>query len=89
MKEHLIQKINSRQAVIGIVGLGYVGLPLMLRFTEAKFAVVGFDIDKVKVAKLNEGRSYIGHIPSTEIAERSSLPIPCKYWYFQKYHPEQ
>jgi UDP-N-acetyl-D-glucosamine dehydrogenase len=70
MKEQLIQKIKSRKAVIGIVGLGYVGLPLMLRFTEMGFAVLGFDIDKVKVAKLNRGESYIGHIPSAVIAER-------------------
>ncbi len=70
MKERLIKKIKNRQSVIGIVGLGYVGLPLMLRFTEMGFAVLGFDIDEVKVAKLGSGESYIGHIPSTVIAER-------------------
>ncbi len=48
MKEELIQKIKNRQSVVGIVGLGYVGLPLMLRFTEMGFAVLGFDIDEVK-----------------------------------------
>jgi len=70
MKQHLIQKIKNRQSVIGIVGLGYVGLPLMLRFTEVGFAVLGFDIDEVKVAKLNSGESYIGHIPSAAITQR-------------------
>ena len=70
MKKSLIEKIKSRQSVIGIVGLGYVGLPLMLRFTEVGFAVLGFDIDEVKVSKLNSGESYIGHIPSAAISER-------------------
>ncbi|UCG11006.1 MAG: nucleotide sugar dehydrogenase [Deltaproteobacteria bacterium] len=70
MKQQLLQKIESQQAVIGIVGLGYVGLPLMLRFTETGFPVVGFDVDDAKVKKLNQGESYIGHITSTEIAER-------------------
>lgn len=75
MKEQLIQKIKNRQSVIGIVGLGYVGLPLMLRFTEMGFAVLGFDIDEVKVAKLNSGESYIGHIPSAVITERRQKEV--------------
>lgn len=75
MKERIIQKIKEHQAVVGIVGLGYVGLPLMLRFTEVGFPVLGFDIDEVKVAKLNNGESYIGHIPSTAIAERREQEI--------------
>ena len=70
MKEQLILKIQEHKAVIGIVGLGYVGLPLMLRFTEVGFPVLGFDIDEAKVAKLNKGESYIGHIPSAAIKER-------------------
>jgi UDP-N-acetyl-D-glucosamine dehydrogenase len=70
MKEGLIGKIKDHQAVVGIVGLGYVGLPLMLRFTEVGFPVLGFDIDEAKVAKLKKGESYIGHIPSATIAER-------------------
>jgi UDP-N-acetyl-D-glucosamine dehydrogenase len=75
MKERIIQKIKDHQAVVGIVGLGYVGLPLMLRFTEVGFPVLGFDIDEVKVAKLNNGESYIGHIPSSAIAERREQEI--------------
>lgn len=71
MKEQLILKIKDHKAVVGIVGLGYVGLPLMLRFAEVGFPTLGFDIDKAKVAKLKKGKSYIGHIPSAAIAERS------------------
>ena len=67
MKEELLRKIESRKAVIGIVGLGYVGLPLMLRFSEVGFRVVGFDIDKSKVDALNAGRSYIEHIKAEHI----------------------
>lgn len=57
------------------MGLGYVGLPLMLRFTEVGFPVLGFDIDEVKVAKLNNGESYIGHIPSAAIAEKRQQEV--------------
>jgi UDP-N-acetyl-D-glucosamine dehydrogenase len=71
MKEQLIQKIKDHKAVVGIVGLGYVGLPLMLRFTEVGFPTLGFDIDKAKVEELKKGKSYIGHIPSATIVERS------------------
>ena len=75
MKEQLISKIKDHQAIIGIVGLGYVGLPLMLRFTEVGFPTLGFDIDETKVEKLKKGRSYIGHIPSSAIAKRSNERI--------------
>ncbi|VBB09598.1 udp-glucose/gdp-mannose dehydrogenase dimerisation [Lucifera butyrica] len=67
MKDKLIHKIHSKQAVIGIVGLGYVGLPLMLRFAEIGFDVLGFDIDYEKTAKLKSGLSYIKHIPDERI----------------------
>jgi UDP-N-acetyl-D-mannosaminuronate dehydrogenase len=64
----IIDRFNSRQAVIGIVGLGYVGLPLMLRYTGVGFRVLGIDIDPAKVEKLNAGQTYIEHIPSDRIA---------------------
>lgn len=68
MKQHLISNIRDKSAVIGIVGLGYVGLPLLLRFVEAGYRVIGFDIDSKKVDSLNGGRSYIKHIPDNSIA---------------------
>jgi UDP-N-acetyl-D-glucosamine dehydrogenase len=61
-KEELLARIAAKSAVIGICGLGYVGLPLSLRFAAAGFRVIGFDIDAAKVEALNAGRSYIGHI---------------------------
>lgn len=69
MKNELIDRIESKQAVIGILGLGYVGLPLMLRFSAVGFKVLGFDIDPAKVAELNAGRSYIEHIKGEQLAE--------------------
>lgn len=67
MKQKLLNLINNKQATVGIVGLGYVGLPLMLRFIEVGYNVLGIDIDESKVAALKEGHSYIEHIPSTSI----------------------
>lgn len=69
MKHHetLIDKLNKKSAVIGIVGLGYVGLPLVIRFAEEGFRVLGIDIDNSKVTKLNAGKSYIEHIPTSAI----------------------
>ncbi len=67
MKDKIIQQIQDKTAVIGVVGLGYVGLPLMLRFVEAGFHVLGFDIDKNKIDQLNQGKSYIKHINQESI----------------------
>jgi UDP-N-acetyl-D-glucosamine dehydrogenase len=69
MKTQFLEKIHNKQAVIGIVGLGYVGLPLMLRFSEAGFRVIGYDIDQSKVDKLNAGQSYIEHLAASDIAQ--------------------
>jgi UDP-N-acetyl-D-glucosamine dehydrogenase len=66
--EQLLGRIQARTAKVGIIGLGYVGLPLALLFNEAGFPVTGFDIDPEKVKALNNGRSYIFRIPQTEIA---------------------
>jgi UDP-N-acetyl-D-glucosamine dehydrogenase len=60
-------RIASRQAKIGIVGMGYVGLPLALLFSRERFAITGFDIDQKKVDELNSGRSYIVRIAASEI----------------------
>lgn len=61
----LIEKKKSR---VGIIGLGYVGLPIVLRFCEEGFKVVGFDVDPKKIKSLNSGTSYIKHIPSKTIS---------------------
>ena len=63
----LIERLETRNAVIGIIGLGYVGLPLSLRYAEAGFKVLGIDIDQAKVARLNAGASYIEHIDSKTV----------------------
>jgi UDP-N-acetyl-D-glucosamine dehydrogenase len=63
----ITRKIENRQARIGVVGLGYVGLPLSLLFSEERFAVTGFDIDPRKVDALNSGSSYIARIAAEEI----------------------
>jgi len=68
VKSQLIGKLNDRSALIGILGLGYVGLPLALRFTEVGYRVIGLDIDSAKTSALNEGRSYIKHIASESVA---------------------
>jgi len=64
----LLEKIVSKEARIGIVGLGYVGLPLIIEFGKAGFQVTGLDIDPGKIEHLSAGRSYIKHIPSESIA---------------------
>ena len=69
MKNDLIDRLNTKQSAIGIVGLGYVGLPLILRFVEVGYKVVGFDIDLNKIEKLQAGKSYIEHIPSDKILD--------------------
>ncbi len=83
---NLEENIRNKSALIGVVGLGYVGLPLALNFAEKKFKVIGFDTDRKKVELLNSGMSYISHIPDKKIkkvrryftattdTERLSLP---------------
>jgi UDP-N-acetyl-D-glucosamine dehydrogenase len=65
----LLAWLESRQATIAVIGLGYVGLPLARAFVSAGFTVIGFDIDPRKVDRLNRSESYIGHIPSQVIQE--------------------
>ncbi|WP_031303482.1 nucleotide sugar dehydrogenase [Pseudomonas sp. EGD-AK9] len=68
MKQQLLGRLNERTASIGIVGLGYVGLPLVLRYAEVGYRVVGFDIDQSKIDCIAQGKSYIEHIPAEAIA---------------------
>jgi len=63
----LLQKINENKAVVGVVGLGYVGLPLLMEFVEQGFTTIGLDIDQFKVDKLNAGESYIKHIDGERV----------------------
>jgi UDP-N-acetyl-D-glucosamine dehydrogenase len=58
----LLAKIKAHDALIGVIGMGYVGLPLALAFVEKGFPVLGFDVDPDKVAKLNRGEGYIQHL---------------------------
>lgn len=64
----LVSLLADKKARIGIVGLGYVGLPLVLRYSEVGYKVIGFDIDPDKVARLNAGQSYIKHIGADRLA---------------------
>jgi len=63
----LLNKIKNKEAVVGVVGLGYVGLPLLMEFVDQGFKTIGFDIDPVKVEKLNAGQSYIKHIDEQRV----------------------
>jgi len=65
----LEQAIHDKKAVVGVVGLGYVGLPLIRAFVAAGFRTMGFDVDHSKVERLLSGQSYIGHIPSEWISD--------------------
>ena len=65
----LQNKIQSRTAVVGVVGLGYVGLPLLRAFFKAGFPVVGYDIDQDKVRMLRQGQSYLKHLGEDFVQE--------------------
>lgn len=67
--QRLSEKIDSKTAQVGIVGLGYVGLPLISAFTNAGFRCIGYDVDQHKIDALLAGRSYIKHIESSTIAD--------------------
>ena len=71
-----LARIAERSVVVGIIGQGYVGLPLALVFVEAGFQVVGFDVDPQKVAALERGESYIRHIGPERVAAARSLEHP-------------
>jgi UDP-N-acetyl-D-glucosamine dehydrogenase len=66
--DQLMRRLSERTATIGVVGMGYAGLPLACRFGEAGFRTIGLDIDGAKIGELAAGRSYIGHIGDIRIA---------------------
>jgi UDP-N-acetyl-D-glucosamine dehydrogenase len=67
-KRRLLEAFETRTAVVGVVGLGYVGLPLAVALADAGFTVVGVDVETEKVEALNQGRSYIGDVPDEQLA---------------------
>ena len=75
--QNLSRQIKRKEAKIGIIGLGYVGLPLALQFCKKKYRVVGFDIDKKKIQKLKKNQSYINHIPNSLI----KIELQIQYWF--------
>jgi UDP-N-acetyl-D-glucosamine dehydrogenase len=71
MVSPLLEMIRRREAKVGVVGMGYVGLPLGMAFAEAGFSVTGLDVDQRKVEKIGKGESYIKHIPSEPLKKLS------------------
>ncbi|NLX90382.1 MAG: nucleotide sugar dehydrogenase [Firmicutes bacterium] len=69
MKQKLLQKIQNRQIAVGVVGLGYVGLPLAVEKAKAGFKTIGFDIQPHKVAMVNAGKNYIGDVVSSDLSQ--------------------
>ena len=69
MKNELIGRITNKQAHVGVIGLGYVGLPLLVEFAAKGFKGTGFEVDETKAKQINAGSSYIGDVPSRRIKE--------------------
>ena len=67
--DRLVKRILQKEITVGIIGMGYVGLPLVLRFCEEGFRILGFDVDSKKVATLKRGKSYLKSIPSSRISK--------------------
>ena len=68
MKEFLLQKIQDKTIIAGVVGLGYVGLPLAVEKAKAGFRTIGFDVQREKVDMVNAGHNYIGDVVDAELA---------------------
>ncbi|MEG1646984.1 MAG: NAD(P)-binding domain-containing protein, partial [Clostridia bacterium] len=68
MKQELLQKIDKKQIVVGVVGLGYVGLPLAVEKAKAGYKTIGFDVQKSKVDLVNAGHNYIGDVVDNDLA---------------------
>ena len=68
MSDELLKKISERRATVGVIGLGYVGLPLAVEFGRGGLRAIGFDIDEPRVANINAGRSHIPDVPTEQVA---------------------
>ena len=80
--DNALEQFKDRRAVIGVLGLGYAGLPVAFAFAEAGFRVVGLDIDRIKVEALRRGHSYIAHLPSLRLRsllEASRFKVSCDF----------
>src|SRR6188474_2966197 len=69
MKNELISSITDKKARVGVIGLGYVGLPLVVEFAAKGFKGIGFEVDERKASQINAGSSYIGDVPSSRVSE--------------------
>src|ERR1044071_8378615 len=69
VKNEFISSIKEKRARLGVIGLGYVGLPLVTEFARGGFAATGFEVDRAKAATINSGESYIGDVPSSQVKD--------------------
>ena len=69
IKEQITQLISQKRARIGVIGLGYVGLPLLVEFASNGFRGTGFEVDEHKASQINAGISYIGDVPEGKVKE--------------------
>ena len=69
MKELLLSKVENKEIVVGVVGLGYVGLPLAVEKAKAGFKTIGFDVQFEKVDMVNQGHNYIGDVVDAELVQ--------------------
>ena len=84
LSAEILGKVSSKNCTVGIVGLGYVGLPLALLFSERGFPVIGIDIDDKKIENLNDGNSYIGHISADAVKKalvKNLVSRPTSRWF--------
>jgi UDP-N-acetyl-D-glucosamine dehydrogenase len=77
---NILEKIENRQAVVGVIGLGYVGLPLAVAFAEEGFRVIGIDVNQERTDAINRGESYISDVPSAKVASliSTTIQVPVK-----------
>ncbi len=79
IRDELLNRLNNRTANIGVIGLGYVGLPLLVRFVEAGYRATGFDVDPSKIDDLRAGQSYLTHIPIDALQNNDKWDITTNF----------